>query len=274
MNRNTMNSREFYGLYNTRDFNKGKSFRISTWHEDGHYFNDEYIQDFVSHQGSLYFCIETNIGVIPTDTDYWTYVMSGQEGRKGETGTLFTPFIDSDGNLSWSNPDGLQNPLTQNIKGPKGDLGPKGDSITKMYVADDGYLYILLSNEVRPRRVGYVRGDKGNDGREIVLRVDEDSGTPGVITHLQWKYAGDEYKLWHNLINLTELIKIYDVTHDGGLGLTNDNNFYIKDEGVVERMLSEDLHDYIYRDLYWTGTQAEYDAITNKTPDLLYFITD
>ena len=67
--------------------------------------------------------------------------------------------------------------------------GPKGDTIAKTYVADDGYLYIQLSGEDLPRRVGYVRGDRGADGREIVLRVytgpSEDPDDTRIGTHLQ-----------------------------------------------------------------------------------------
>lgn len=91
-------------------------------------------------------------------------------------------------------------------------IGPKGQSIARCYIADDGYLYIWLEGEDMPRRAGYVRGDKGFDGREIVLRVDNDKhlgpGEAGTGTHLQWKYAGDEYKLWTNLIQINELFNI------------------------------------------------------------------
>lgn len=48
---------------------------------------------------------------------------TGDTGPKGDKGTTFTPSVDSDGNLSWSNTDGLINPETVNIKGPKGDNG-------------------------------------------------------------------------------------------------------------------------------------------------------
>lgn len=41
----------------------------------------------------------------------------------GENGATFTPYVDSSGNLSWSNDKGLANPATVNIKGPKGDDG-------------------------------------------------------------------------------------------------------------------------------------------------------
>lgn len=46
---------------------------------------------------------------------------NGTNGKDGEDGATFTPSVDSDGNLSWSNNKGLTNPPTVNIKGPKGD---------------------------------------------------------------------------------------------------------------------------------------------------------
>lgn len=47
----------------------------------------------------------------------------GPVGPKGDKGTTFVPSVDSDGNLSWSNTDGVVNPEVVNIKGPKGDKG-------------------------------------------------------------------------------------------------------------------------------------------------------
>lgn len=46
---------------------------------------------------------------------------NGKDGADGEDGATFTPSVDSEGNLSWSNNKGLTNPPTVNIKGPKGD---------------------------------------------------------------------------------------------------------------------------------------------------------
>ena len=40
-------------------------------------------------------------------------------------GATFTPSVDTEGNISWTNGKNLPNPTTQNIKGPK---GPKGDT--------------------------------------------------------------------------------------------------------------------------------------------------
>ena len=360
----------------TRDLNKGKSFRFSEWDETSLFVNDEYIQDFVSYAGSLYACIKSNSNITPSNEQYWKLVISGVEGPQGEigeTGATFTPHVSESGVLSWTNDKDLENPVSVNIKGEKGDpstvpgpkgdkgekgdtvvgpkgdkgdqgigleftwngtklgirregeskytyvdlkgatgtrgirgpqgkqgnegpegpegpkgdslyiqvseanelgqrflqkrysenepwvsffdlsemrgeagksiiierdgsgnvyyhyegesssnnkvliykdeiKGPKGDTIARTYVGDDGYLYIQLSNEKTPRRAGYVRGDRGADGREIVLRTytgpSEDPNDPRLGTHIQWKYAGDEYKLWTNLIQINDLMNI------------------------------------------------------------------
>lgn len=52
----------------------------------------------------------------------------GAPGEKGETGYYFTPTVNANGDLSWTNNGDLENPTTVNIKGPKGDVGPKGDT--------------------------------------------------------------------------------------------------------------------------------------------------
>lgn len=44
----------------------------------------------------------------------------GPKGDPGQKGTTFIPAVDSEGNLSWSNEDGLDNPETVNIKGTQG----------------------------------------------------------------------------------------------------------------------------------------------------------
>ena len=40
---------------------------------------------------------------------------------KGDKGAVFTPHVDEQCNLSWSNDGGLANPPTVNIKGDNGD---------------------------------------------------------------------------------------------------------------------------------------------------------
>lgn len=50
----------------------------------------------------------------------------GDTGATGPMGTVFVPSIDSNGNVSWTNDGGLDNPETVNVRGPKGDTGAQG----------------------------------------------------------------------------------------------------------------------------------------------------
>ena len=57
--------------------------------------------------------------------------IQGAKGDTGAAGTTFTPHLDGNGNLSWTNDGGLDNPATQNIRGaagPKGETGAAGKS--------------------------------------------------------------------------------------------------------------------------------------------------
>ena len=57
---------------------------------------------------------------------------AGADGADGADGTTFTPSVDSEGNLSWSNTDGKPNPMTVNIKGPAGDSGLTAEQLEKL----------------------------------------------------------------------------------------------------------------------------------------------
>lgn len=53
--------------------------------------------------------------------------IQGSPGEKGKDGAVFIPTVDASGNISWTNNGGLENPITRNIRGPKGDPGAKGE---------------------------------------------------------------------------------------------------------------------------------------------------
>lgn len=54
--------------------------------------------------------------------------IQGAAGEKGESGAVFIPAVDANGNISWTNDGGLENPVTRNIRGPAGAAGEKGES--------------------------------------------------------------------------------------------------------------------------------------------------
>lgn len=47
-------------------------------------------------------------------------------GGGGQDGTTFTPYVDENGVISWTNDGGRENPEPVNIKGPQGEQGPQG----------------------------------------------------------------------------------------------------------------------------------------------------
>lgn len=77
----------------------------------------------------------------------------GKDGADGEDGATFTPSVDSEGNLSWTNNKGLTNPPTVNIKGPKGDKGDAGEggggsSEKEIVNVRNGIIEVLEPNKI------------------------------------------------------------------------------------------------------------------------------
>ncbi len=64
---------------------------------------------------------------------------TGATGAAGQDGATFTPAVDEDGNLSWTNDGGLSNPATVNIKGPAGAAAVTSDS---------GWQLLTLESEI------------------------------------------------------------------------------------------------------------------------------
>ena len=97
---NTNFTKEELNKFFTRDFYKGKSFNyVSNWKNNTHYFNDEYIIDFVSYKGALLACKHSHLSsstnepvliygdsahpkqITGVDSLFWEFILSGPEGR-------------------------------------------------------------------------------------------------------------------------------------------------------------------------------------------------
>ena len=238
-------NRSFGGTldYQSINYNKGKSFRFSEWNSSTLFSNDDYIQDFVSYMGSMYACIQTNTGIEPTNELYWKLVVSGQpgiQGIQGKTGVTFTPHVDSQGNLSWTNDGGLENPVTVNIKGQKGDTGkdstvpgPQGESITgpvgprgkqgeqgiglefnwdgtKLGIkrsVDEEYVYVDLKGDTGSRGSRGLQGTIGPEGKQgpkgdsLYIQVSEPNEFGQMF--LQKRY--NENEAWISFFDLSQL---------------------------------------------------------------------
>lgn len=180
------NSREYSGAYNSRDFYKGTSFKMAgEWITNTHYFNDEYIVDFVSFEGALLSCVRSHtssslnmpelvrendkiIGIKPNL--FWAFVMAGVEGP---TGKVWVPEINN-GLLSWkeSNTSPSSTPM-ENLKGEPGDtpiVGIKKDTSNNTYywtvsINGESPRWILDENGQKISAQG-LKGDPGKNGTD------------------------------------------------------------------------------------------------------------
>ncbi len=88
----------------------------------------------------------------------WVQIISVEDitGPKGDTGTVFVPSVDADGNISWSNNADLENPETVNIKGQqgeKGETGEKGEQGIQGENGADGYTPIKGTDYFTPEEI-------------------------------------------------------------------------------------------------------------------------
>lgn len=131
--------------------------------------NHYYLKDTVISLDSKFYWAKNNFTSGETfNEDDWNL---GQAGEPGENGTTFTPNVDDNGNLSWTNDGGKENPTTVNIRGPQGiqgEVGPEGPQ--------------------GPQGIQGIQGPQGEVGPQgepgpsvIVVTLDEDA--EGAITY-------------------------------------------------------------------------------------------
>lgn len=107
----------------------------------------------------------------------------GGSGESGEDGATFTPYVDADGNLSWTNDKGLPNPATVNIKGADGKDGSNGVSATHSW--NGTVLTITSASGTSSADLIGATGADGKDGTNATITgasatVDANTGTPSV----------------------------------------------------------------------------------------------
>ena len=122
------------GKFNGRD---GKSFEIK-----GYYASTAALEEGVPapEPGDAY-CVGSaapyDVYIYDGVSGEWVNngTIQGAKGDTGAAGTTFTPHVDVNGNLSWTNDGGLDNPTTQNIRGDTGAKGETGAAGKSAYAA-------------------------------------------------------------------------------------------------------------------------------------------
>ena len=205
------NSREYSGAYNSRDFYKGTSFKMAgEWIINTHYFNDEYIVDFVSFEGALLSCIRSHIssslnmpelvrendkiiGIKPNL--FWAFVMAGVEGPAGK---VWVPEV-KNGIISWKLDDETPTSIpSTNIIGPQ---GPEGKTPVLGLLKKGDLYYLTVNGEPLkdpeteenvpvqgPKGDTGNPGPKGADGKTPVFKIENGN----------WMLSYDNNK-WENL---------------------------------------------------------------------------
>lgn len=205
------NSREYSGAYNSRDFYKGTSFKMAgEWITNTHYFNDEYIVDFVSFEGALLSCIRSHtssslnmpelvrendkiIGIKPNL--FWAFVMAGVEGPAGK---VWVPEV-KNGIISWKLDDETPTSIpSTNIIGPQ---GPEGKTPVLGLLKKGDLYYLTVNGEPLkdpeteenvpvqgPKGDTGNPGPKGADGKTPVFKIENGN----------WMLSYDNNK-WENL---------------------------------------------------------------------------
>ena len=205
------NSREYSGAYNSRDFYKGTSFKMAgEWITNTHYFNDEYIVDFISCEGALLSCVRSHtssslnmpelvrendkiIGIKPNL--FWAFVMAGVEGSAGK---VWVPEV-KNGIISWKLDDETPTSIpSTNIIGPQ---GPEGKTPVLGLLKKGDLYYLTVNGEPLkdpeteenvpvqgPKGDTGNPGPKGADGKTPVFKIENGN----------WMLSYDNNK-WENL---------------------------------------------------------------------------
>lgn len=96
------------------------------------YIEDHPLKDGEDGVGIEYATVDSEGNLVLTYTDGNSKAVGcvigpkGNDGKKGDNGFTFTPNVDAEGNLSWTNDGGLENPAVVNIRGADGKDGKDG----------------------------------------------------------------------------------------------------------------------------------------------------
>lgn len=245
----------------SRDFKQGVSFRCRPFEYGITYHNDDFVQDFVIYNGSLYMCMAESVTESPAESTNWLLVLNsgergpqGEQGIQGEVGPQGEKGEKGDkgeqGPQGEKGEQGLQGePGERGEKGEKGDQGipgEKGQDGTSISILGskqdeselpsennipgDGYIIngdLYIWDGIEWNNVGGIQGAKGEQG---IPGVDGIDGIDGITPQLKiendyWYVSYDNGSTWSELNKAIEHAPIPE--------------FKINDEGHLIVILDE-----------------------------------
>lgn len=112
----------------SRTFHQGKSFRFWNWDDNKSrtFINDDFYQDLVRYDNSVWICVNTTTSIPGTTEDWVEFIVDGQKGDPGEKGEKGEKGDQGDkGDQGNQGEQGLQG--EPGIQGEKGEKGDRGD---------------------------------------------------------------------------------------------------------------------------------------------------
>lgn len=194
----------------------------------------------------------------------------GPQGDKGEKGDK--------GDKGDKGEDGAQGEKgdkgEQGVPGEKGDKGDKGDTGAQGERGEQG-----------EKGDTGAQGDKGDKGDSGQPAGDAGDATTPVFISGGTTYACNHYTSGTNGFNIVPYVRtdgVMDIgkyvdfhnsgstiDYDARLAINSDKNFVVRKSGdTADRYVTNSFN---IREI-WSGTQAEYDAITTKDSHILYII--
>lgn len=98
----------------------------------------------------------------------------GEPGADGKDGVTFTPSVDTNGNLSWTNDGGLPNPETVNVRGAQGEAATvQVGTTTTLPAGSQATVNNSGTSEAAVLNFGIPTGQPGADGQAATIAVGE-----------------------------------------------------------------------------------------------------
>ena len=95
-------------------------------------------------------------------------------GQPGKDGATFTPSVDTNGDLSWTNDGGLPNPETVNVRGAQGEAATvQVGTTTTLPAGSQATVTNSGTNQAAVLNFGIPKGQDGADGQAATIAVGE-----------------------------------------------------------------------------------------------------
>ena len=127
--------------------------------------------------------------------------IQGVQGEQGDTGPYFTPTVNSNGDLSWTNNGGLTNPTSVNIKGPQGVQGSPGENGSDATINGVNALTLIATGGLTGTQSGSTYTI---DGSSIVNSLIYNNFYSGILSSgaSSWTSSGNLYYQQISLSNM------------------------------------------------------------------------